>query len=243
MKKLFKDKRLLAVIGGVATLVLVITLVYSLSRGTDSPPIDSTSEPPISELDTDIIIELPENSETSDIPDESAVDEIPDDGIGLKPDESTSVDSGTSTKGEKAQDTAPPAKETNPPKNTDSSNSGGIQIGGGENDPVTYNCGHTNHHCDGPETHAYIQSLEHEGCLYCGSHSCPSFYAVDEWGNTCYTPNKCPQYDVKKDAVEYCQVCGKKNGNGGNDTCQKWIIDFTCPNCGKLVKANQCHTH
>ena len=85
--------------------------------------------------------------------------------------------------------------------------------------------------------------MELEGCEYCGSHSCPSFYAVNEWGFTRYTPSKCPQYDVKKDALEYCQACGRKNGNGDNNTCQKWIVDFTCPICGELVKANKCHTH
>lgn len=242
MNKLLKNKRFLAIAGSAVALVLVITLVYSLTRGGKSPLSDSTLESSISKPDTNIVVELPDNSETPDIPDNSTTNDIPNDGTGLKPDESISVDSGKTTTGEKAQDTAPTAKETNPPKNTDNQNGGGIQIGGDDNNQK-YSCGLPNHKCDGPETHAYILNLELEGCSYCGSHSCPSFYALDKWGNACYTPSKCPKYDTQKDAVEYCQACGKKNGNGDNDTCQKWIIDFPCPTCGELVKANKCHTH
>jgi hypothetical protein len=242
LKKLMKDKRLLAIIGGAAALVLVITLVYLLTQGDKTPPIDSTSEPSTSISDSEIIVELPDNPETPDVSEDSMESDINDDGTGLKPDEKTPVDSEKITTGEKAQDTATAAKETNPPKNTDNQNGGGIQIGDGDNQQK-YSCGSSNHKCDGPETHSYILNLETEGCLYCGSHNCPSFYAIDQWGNTCYTPSKCPKYDTKKDAVEYCQACGKKNGNADNDTCQKWIIDFTCPTCGELVKANKCHTH
>ena len=242
MKKLQKDKRLLAIVGGAAALVLVITLVYSLTREDKSLPIDSTPEPSASTSDTGITVEFPDNSETPDDSDDSAASDITDDVSGLKPDENIDVDSGKSTTGEKAQDTATAANETDPSKNTDNSDNGGVQIGGGDNNEK-YSCGSPNHKCDGPETHSFILNLEVEGCPYCGSHSCPSFYAVDEWGNACYTPSKCPEYDTKKDAVEYCQVCGRKNGNGDNDTCQKWIIDFTCPTCGELVKANKCHTH
>ena len=54
---------------------------------------------------------------------------------------------------------------------------------------------------------------------------------------------KCPHYDEKKDPIECCPICGRKNGNGDNNTCQKWIVDFTCPKCGQLVKANESHTH
>ncbi|MDD3833460.1 MAG: hypothetical protein PHV32_16455 [Eubacteriales bacterium] len=241
MKKLLKDKRLLAIIGGAAILVLFLTLVYLLTQGDKTPPIDSTSEPSTSTSDSKIIVELPDKSETPDVSEDSMESDIDDDGTGLKPDEKIPVDSKTTT-GEKAQDTAPAVKETNPPKNTDNQNGGGIQIGDGDNQQK-YSCGSPNHHCHNEDAHAWILNLELEGCSYCGSHSCPSFYAVNEWGDARYTPSKCPKYDTKKDAVEYCQVCGKKNGNGDNDTCQKWIIDFTCPTCGELVKANKCHTH
>ncbi len=242
MKKLLKNKRLRAVIGGTVALLLVISVAYVISMQ-DKPSVsNSSSEPSASDTGQNIVIEAPDSTASSDAADVSAGNEIADDGSGLKPDEKISDSSTDENTGEKAQGTASPAKEANPPKDSEENNNGGIQIGGGESTPK-YNCGSPNHHCAGPETHAFTLNLEDEGCLYCGSHSCPSFYAVDEWGNTCYTPSKCPKYDIKKDSVEYCQACGRKNGNGDNNTCQKWIIDFTCPICGELVKANECHTH
>ncbi len=144
----------------------------------------------------------------------------------------------------KEEDKAKPsAKPITPIKRPDEDNtsSGGITIGG--NSQPVYDCKTENHSCDGPETHAYILNLELAGCKYCSSHSCPSFYATDEWGNTCYTPEKCPQYDKKSDAVYYCQKCGRENGNGDNNTCQKWIVDFVCPICKESVPKNECHTH
>ena len=107
---------------------------------------------------------------------------------------------------------------------------------------VTYNCGVPGHHCDGPETHAYIVNLEREGCPFCGRHDCPSFYAVDEWGNTCYTPSKCPKYDVHDDPVHYCQECGRKCGDGKNGTCVQFVNACYCPNCGEWVERFTCHT-
>ena len=130
-------------------------------------------------------------------------------------------------------------KET-PPAETEKHESGGIVIG--EPTPTqTYSCGVAGHHCTGPETHSYICELEQKGCEYCGSHSCPSFYAVDEWGQGCYTPSKCPKYDIHADPVWYCQTCGKKCGDGRNGTCVQFVIDCTCPNCGEHVKAWTCH--
>lgn len=242
MNKLMKDKRILAIIGSVAALVLVIALVFFLTQNDNSPPIDPTQETSTPVPDTSITVEIPDNSEIPDVSKDRMENDIKDDGTGLKPDVSVSVDSGKNNTEEKAQHTAPAVKEADPQKNADNPNNGGIQIGDGDN-IQKYSCGSPNHKCEGPETHSFILNLETEGCSYCGSHSCPSFYAIDEWGNACYTPSKCLEYNTKKDAAEYCQVCGKKNGNGDNDTCQKWIIDFTCPTCGEVVKANKCHTH
>lgn len=118
----------------------------------------------------------------------------------------------------------------------------GAGSGNNENPPDAYDCGTPGHHCDGPETHAYVLNLELKGCPYCGEHDCPSFYAVDEWGNTCYTPGKCPKYDVRKDPVYYCQTCGKKCGDGRNGTCVQFVNACNCPNCGELVEAWTCHT-
>ena len=131
-------------------------------------------------------------------------------------------------------------KKETPPAEMENNGSGGIVIG----DPTpaqTYSCGVAGHHCTGQETHSFICELERKGCEYCGYHNCPSFYAVDEWGQGCYTPSKCPKYDIHADPVWYCQTCGKKCGDGRNDTCVQFIIDCTCPNCGEQVKAWTCH--
>ena len=42
---------------------------------------------------------------------------------------------------------------------------------------------------------------EFNGCPYCGSHSCPSFYGVDQWGNGGFFPELCPQYKAANDAA------------------------------------------
>jgi hypothetical protein len=241
LKELFKNKKQLAIISGAAVLLLVIAVVYLLTPHNKLPVSTPTSEPAVSDTEHSVLIETPDSTDESDT-NGSTASEITDDGSALKPDESVSDSTDSQITGEKAQETVSPVQETEPPKDSDENDSGGIQIGGGETE-TKYSCGSPNHHCDGPETHAYILNLEQEGCPYCGSHSCPSFYAVDEWGNACYTPSKCPKYDITKDPVYYCQVCGRKNGNGDNNTCQKWIVDTVCPICGKLVKANECHTH
>lgn len=112
------------------------------------------------------------------------------------------------------------------------------------NDSVNeYSCGSAKHHCDSKETHNFIVSLEKKGCPHCGSHSCKSFYAVDEWGNACYDPLKCESYSAKNDASEYCQECGKKCGTGSNGTCVRFTVDTTCPECGKEVSGKTCHSH
>lgn len=107
---------------------------------------------------------------------------------------------------------------------------------------TTYSCGTDGHHCDGPETHAYIMNLALKGCSRCGSHNCPSFYAVDEWGNTCYDPSQCPKYDVHEDPVHYCQKCGKACGDGSNGTCVQFVSACHCPICGEHVDRRTCHT-
>lgn len=241
MKNLLKSKKLLAIISGIVALMLIITVFYVMDPHNESSLPDVSSETSTIDSTKDIVIETPENTDVSNA-EGNTTSEIKDDGNALKPNENVSDSSSNKAIGEKAKDTTSAVKVVDPPKSEDKSDNSGIQIGGDETNSK-YNCGSPNHHCHNEDAHAWILNLELEGCSYCGSHSCPSFYAVDEWGNACYTPSKCPKYDVKKDAAEYCQVCGKKNGNGDNDTCQKWIIDFTCPTCGELVEANKCHTH
>ena len=134
----------------------------------------------------------------------------------------------------------PPADDTEDDTgNKDDENHGGDTTHSGN---TAYSCGTAGHHCDGPETHAYIMNLELKGCSHCGSHNCPSFYAVDEWGNTCYDPSQCPKYDVHEDPVHYCQECGKACGDGRNGTCVQFVSACHCPNCGEHVDSRDCHT-
>lgn len=115
-------------------------------------------------------------------------------------------------------------------------------------EPVTervtkYSCGNANHRCTTKEEHSFIKSLESKGCPTCGSHSCRSFYTVDEWGNISYDITRCPKYSVKEDPSMYCDFCGKKCGLGNNGTCVRFTVDTKCPGCGKTVSAKTCHSH
>lgn len=237
MKRLFNSKKTIIISSVVAVVVAAgILTVCLLPKNEEKKPEQPTT---------------PQTSETSivppdiqaDIPDETKApeteDKIPDNGEGLKATEEKAVSTSGKTGG-KITEGAKPITENPAPKPSTGNQGGGIVIGDGS--PIEkYDCGVAGHHCDGPETHAYIQNLELEGCAYCGSHSCPSFYATDEWGNTCFTPSKCPKYDIKKDPVYYCQNCGKKCGDGKNGTCVTFNVDIYCPNCGKHVKAWICH--
>ena len=106
-----------------------------------------------------------------------------------------------------------------------------------------YSCGVKNHHCSSEADHQFICSLEQKGCPICGSHSCPSFYAVDEWGNSCYDMTECPEYSSHNNHTDYCEHCGKPIGLGDNGTCVRFTVDTVCPICGETVKAKTCHTH
>lgn len=106
-----------------------------------------------------------------------------------------------------------------------------------------YSCGSANHKCKTPEDHEFLLSLEAKGCPICGSHSCKSFYVIDEWGNQSYDITKCPEYRVEEDPAVYCDFCGRVSGLGDNGTCVRFTVDTECPICGKLVPAKTCHTH
>lgn len=41
---------------------------------------------------------------------------------------------------------------------------------------------------------------------------------------------------------EFCEMCGKKIGDGRNGTCEVYINDATCEYCGVKVKAWECHS-
>lgn len=229
-----KNKKKAFIIGGISLAVVVAIILCITLIPHKSEPAETETEAQ-TETTSDVSVDKPDET-TSDTAEETIkTEEITDDGTGLQPIIEETTAQKTSTK--KSTDTAKAETEATPAANEET---GGITIGGGSTE--NYSCGCANHHCDGPETHAYIQNLELEGCPYCGSHSCASFYATDEWGHTCYNPSKCPSYDIKKDPCYYCQTCGKKCGDGSNGTCVQFVNACECPNCGKYVDSWTCHT-
>lgn len=253
-----KDKKKLCIIAGLTAVMLIITailcavLVPDRSRATD----DNTSDSPNDTVGDMLLVENPSDSDVlntiadiaPDDTDDTTPEIIPGETVEITPPEETDKNDGQTQPAEKPSTTEKAETAAQPvtsaqPKETESpapESTGGITIGGTQPEP--YSCGVAGHHCEGAETHAYITNLELEGCPYCGSHSCASFYAQDEWGNACYTPSKCPQYDIKKDPAEYCQDCGKKLGDGRNGTCVQFVVADNCPNCGEYVEAWTCHT-
>ena len=218
-------------------IALIIAIIALIGVNTDTPA--KSAETPVIEPTSAVVEtvkeELPEAEETQTEPLMAVTEESE-----TEPAEIESVI--TEPKQETKSQTEKPKERTHetPPAEPEKQKSGGIVIG----DPIptlTYSCGVAGHHCTGPETHSFICELEQKGCDYCGSHSCPSFYATDEWGQGCYTPSKCPKYDIHADPVWYCQTCHKLCGDGRNGTCVQFVIDCTCPNCGEPVKAWTCH--
>ena len=235
------------IIGAIAVAFVIAAIcIIAFSGGkTPEPQVSGTESISSDVAVSDIEIDEPETSEVSG--DEFEPDPIVDDPTSETepdaeltiPDEPAPVVTDRTVTYEPVSDPVDPITAKTPSDDRDGTVSGGIVIG---NQPEPYNCGTPGHHCDGPETHAYVLNLEKEGCPYCGKHDCPSFYATDEWGNTCYTPSKCPNYDVRKDPVYYCQTCGKKCGDGSNGTCVQFVNACNCPNCGEHVDSWTCHT-
>ena len=253
-----KKKTITVIISAVSALVLIGVLLIIAFTGAkvqetpSSEPDTTSSDLTVFEILTDDENTSAANgSETADnetgeyesVPDliiDDPTDE-PDQGDVLTiPDETFPALQEETVTNEPAKTPVKPIDEKTPTDDGDGDTSGVVIVGG--NQPEPYDCGTPGHHCDGPETHAYVLNLEKEGCPYCGKHDCPSFYAVDEWGNTCYTPSKCPKYDVHKDPVYYCQICGKRCGDGSNGTCVQFVSACNCPNCGEWVESWTCHT-
>ena len=235
---------IIGVIAAVFVIAAICIIAFSGGKAPETPASGTettTSDVAVSDVETD----EPETSETSGnefdpdpITDDPIEGSDPDNVLTI-PDETAPVVPVTNTTKTSANDPVKPVTEKTPTDDGDGKVSGGITIG---TQPEPYNCGTPGHHCDGPETHAYVLNLEKEGCPYCGKSDCASFYATDEWGNTCYTPSKCPKYDIRKDPVYYCQTCGKKCGDGSNGTCVQFVNACNCPNCGEHVDSWTCHT-
>ena len=240
-------KKWILLAGAVLAVILALTLIFIFAgrSPTDIPETESDTSGTVNV--SDISIEEPEKpddtaSDTTAETDESdgnvTLEKIPDGAGILTPDESADEGGGQQT-GEKPNPAEQPVEPK--PLPDESGNGGGIVIGGGEA-PKPYSCGVEGHHCSGPETHAYILNLELEGCEYCGSHNCPSFYGTDEWGNGGLFPKLCPKYDMHKDPVYYCQTCGKKCWDGTNGTCVQFVNSDNCPMCGEWVEGWTCHS-
>lgn len=248
-----KNKKKQYIIAGAATaaILLAVILCVALISG-KSQQTPTKTEPDTNNMVSvsDISIEEPEKTDetTSDINDDAegangdvTAEEIPDGANVLTPEEKVESENSPEEVGEKPDTAEQPATPSPLPEENVNNGGGEVIIDGGyQNEP--YSCGVEGHHCNAPETHAFILNLELEGCSFCGSHNCPSFYGTDEWGNGGLFPKLCPKYDIKKDPAYYCQSCGKKCWDGTNGTCVQFVNSDNCPNCGEWVEAWTCHT-
>ena len=222
-------------------IAIIVTVILTGGGGT-SPISDNPGE--TAESTPDVTVKLPPNTPTN--PPDTEDDSTEESGliieVGGNPSPTATPENGGNDKPkEPIAQPVEPQKPQTPPANTDNPG-GGIVIGNGEAYDTPYSCGSANHKCESSEVHAFIANLETTGCPTCGSKSCVSFYALDQWGKTHYTPSKCPKYDVKNDPVHYCQDCDKKTGDGSKNTCVQFVNAANCPNCGKQVGARVCHS-
>ena len=223
-----KNKKvLIGTIVGIVVVAVIIVAVIGLGKD------ENNTESPTETTTEEAVIEIPTDIEDDTTEPETLVE---DDDM-LKIEDVDTVTEKPNTNGNTVKVDKPVVENENR-----NDNAQGIVING-DADTNIYSCGKSGHHCESKETHNFIVSLENKGCHHCGSHSCKSFYTTDEWGNACYDETKCPQYDVKKDALKYCQDCGKPTGRGYNGTCTKFVEDTVCPDCNEPVKARTCHSH
>lgn len=231
------NKTIIALIIGIVIVSVFIAVMIGYNPSTEEPEITTEPTSEVTESVGDIIID--EN--ITDANDESST--VKEAEI-IKLEEPEIITEKPSTPTPKPQtSTVKPAKPVTQKPSPGSQGTHSEILEDGNDSVNEYSCGSAKHHCDSKETHNFIVSLENKGCPDCGSHSCKSFYAVDEWGNACYDPIKCESYSAKNDASEYCQECGKKCGTGSNGTCVRFTVDTTCPECGKKVSGKTCHSH
>lgn len=246
-----KNKKKLCIIAGLTAVVLIISAILCAALIPSRAPDNGEASDVYNDTTAGtVVIERPDKGDTTEVTgrgepvDGTAPEIAPGEIVEITPpDETDGSDGQTQPPATEKTETAARPVTSAQPRETESpapESTGGITIGGTQSEP--YSCGVAGHHCEGPETHAYISNLELEGCKYCGSHSCASFYAQDEWGNACCTPSKCPAYDVHNDPVYYCQECGMKCGDGSNGTCVQFVNADNCPGCGEYVEAWTCHT-
>lgn len=232
IKELLKNKKVAA---GAALALIVVVAVSAvlLYRPSEPLPVADASVPESSNVAPtvpSIVISTQPSTSTTE-PTSTTIPGVID--VGGDPDQTDTTESRVP-----AQEPEKPVTPVTPP-----TESGGIDIGGEAQQPEKYDCKTPNHHCINAENHAYIENLEIQGCSYCGSHSCPSFYAVSIAGLPICAPALCPEYNEKNDPLKYCKDCGRPIGNGDNGTCQQFLHDTTCDICGQHVKGLECHIH
>lgn len=83
---------------------------------------------------------------------------------------------------------------------------------------------------------------ETKGCPICKDTDCPSLYGKDQWGQDDIDLSLCPDYNLEDDPLITCTHCGKKKGDGTNDTCVRYLEDTICEHCGDEVLLLECHT-
>ena len=232
-------KIILIPIGAIILIIAIVALCVMMNVKEEVKPAEMPENEPINDIIETVTEEPSEKEETPTEPSTEAT----------KPSETESVYTAPSEQQiipvpvqEETVPTATPKEPTQEEAQSETAiqESVGIVIGTPEPESV-YSCGVAGHRCSGPEAHAFICELEQKGCDYCCSHTCPSFYALDEWGQSSYTPSVCPKYDIHKDPVYYCQTCNKPCGDGANGTCVQYINACICPGCGEQVPAWTCH--
>ena len=239
-KKGDKNNKIIAalIVGIIAVSILIAVMIGNfVGKDTEEPTTDITTEQ--AETVGDIVIDdnITEENDNAESTTEKTETVI-------KLEEPTVEKVTTTQKPTQQTSTVKPAEPVTQGNPAGVSQGNRYEVIDNGNDSVNeYSCGKKGHHCDSKETHNFIVSLEKKGCPYCGSHSCKSFYTVDEWGNACYDATKCESYSAKNDPCEYCQECGKKVGTGSGDTCARFTVDTKCPECGKSVKGKTCHSH
>lgn len=238
MKKLKNNKTIFALIIGIVAVAIIVAIAVGRTSNDNTEQTTTVPTTQTGETVDDLVIDDNITSDASGAEITTGKDvEV----IQLKEPETTKP---ISQKPSQQGNAVKPAEPVTQGKPSGSTPGKYIEIIDNGNDSVKeYSCGTKGHHCDSKETHNFILSLEKKGCPHCGSHSCKSFYTYDEWGNACYDPTKCENYNEKSDPLEYCQDCGKKIGTGSGNTCVRFTVDTKCPECGESVKSKACHSH
>ena len=224
-----KNKKILIGVIAVIVVATIVVVGFTLTKDKEEPI--TTTEVTTQETTIELTTKIEETeTETTQLTEDDT----------LKIDD-VEVKTPTTTKAQK--DNSATQKPVNKDENKGDNVGIVINPGAPSPEPSTYSCGVPGHHCQGEGIHNFILSMEAKGCDHCGSHSCPSFYATDKWGNAGLDVTKCPEYDKKKDLLYYCQDCGRKVGDGTNGTCVMFTVDVECPDCGASVSGRTCHSH